>query len=165
MKLYTINNHLIDLTASHRDLGVIISDDIHWDIHYDNIISKAYKTLYFIRRSVSNSHSSKTKLKLYTSLVRPILMYCSQVWRPHKLKDTKCFEAVQRRASKYILHDYHSTYKERLISLRLLPLTLWFEYLDLTFLLKCLQNPSDHFFNIYDLYPIHLLKYSFLIFI
>ena len=77
-------------------------------------------------------------------------MYCSQVWRPHKLKDTKCFESVQRRATKYILHDYHSAYKERLISLHLLPLSLWFEYLDITFLINCLKNPSDHYFNIHD---------------
>ena len=80
-------------------------NDTQWDTHYDLIIFKAYKTQHFIRRSVSNSHSSHTKLKLHTSLVRPILMYCSQVWRPHKLKDTKCFETVQRRATKYILHD------------------------------------------------------------
>ena len=147
---YTINNHNIDFTTSHRDLGVMISNDTQWDTHYNLIISKAHKTLHFIRRSVSNSHSSHTKLNLYTSLVRPILMYCSQVWRPHKLKDTKCFESVQRRATKYILHDYHSAYKERLISLHLLPLSLWFEYLDITFLINCLKNPSDHYFNIHD---------------
>ena len=69
-------------------------------------------------------------------------MYCSQVWRPHKLKDTKCFETVQRRATKYILHDYHSAYKERIIS-------LYFYYGSNTWI-YCLQNPSDQYFNIHN---------------
>ena len=46
-------------------------------------------------------------------------------------------------------HISNYSYKDRLISLHLLPLSMWFEYLDITFLLKCLQSPSDHF-NIFD---------------
>ena len=54
-------------------------------------------------------------------------------------------ERVQRRATKFILHDFQSDYKNRLTNLHLLPLSLWFEYLDLTFLISSLQYSSDHF--------------------
>ena len=146
---YSINQSTIDLTPSYRDLGVLVSDDLRWNDHYSTIIAKAYKSMYYIRRSTSNSHSTHTKLSLYKSLVRPKLLYCSQVWRPHLMKDIRLFESVKRRATKFILQDYHSSYKDRLITLHLLPLSSWFEYLDITFLLKCLQFPPDHF-NIFD---------------
>ena len=38
--------------------------------------------------------------KLYKSLVRPILEYCSPVWCPHLKKDLNTLEKVQRRASR-----------------------------------------------------------------
>ena len=112
-------------------------------------VYKAYKLLYFIRRSTSNSHSFYTKLSLYKSLIWPKLLYCSQFWRPHRVKDINNFECVQRRATKFILQDYQSDYKLWLTTLNILPLSLWFEYLDFLFLLKCLQHPPDHF-NIFN---------------
>ena len=86
---YIINNHDIDNTPQHRDLGILLSNDILWEHNYADIISKAYKTFNFIRRSTTNSHSSHTKLSLYITLIRPKLLYCSQVWRPHRVKDIK----------------------------------------------------------------------------
>ena len=43
-----------------------------------------------------------------------------------------------------------SSYRDRLITLNLFPLSIWFEYLDITFLLNCLLNPPDHF-NIFNI--------------
>jgi len=44
-------------------------------------------------------------------------MYCSPVWRPHLMKDINNLELLQRRATKYILNDYASDYKTRLVKL------------------------------------------------
>ena len=112
-------------------------------------VYKAYKSLYFIHRSTSNSHSFYTRLSLYKSLIWPKLLCCSQVLCPHRVKDVNNFECVQRRGTKFILQDYQSDYKLRLTTLNILPLSLWFEYLDFLFLLKCLQHPPDHF-NIFN---------------
>ena len=142
---YSLNNSIIESTSLHKDLGILFSSDLSWADHYSVIISKAYKSLHFIRRSTSKSHSPHTKLSLYKSLTRPNISYCSQLWRPHKTKDIKLFERIQRRATKFISQDYKSDYKSRLNTLHLLPLSLWFEYLDITFLIKCLKDPSDHF--------------------
>lgn len=94
---------------------------------------------------MSNCISPPTKLAIFCSLIRPKLTYSSQVWRPHLSRDIKSLEKVQRQATKYILHDFSSSYKDRLTTLKLLPLSLWLEYLDISFLLNCLQNPQDHF--------------------
>ena len=53
-----------------------------------------------------------------------------QVWRPHLMKDILNLERIQRRATKYVLNDYTSCYKDRLINLRLLPLMYIFELQD-----------------------------------
>ena len=52
-----------------------------------NILSRTYKTRNLIRRSFSTGHSPQTKKILYLSLVYSQLTYCSQIWRPHLLKD------------------------------------------------------------------------------
>ena len=68
----------------------------------------------------SSSHHPPTVLKLYISLVRSQLMYCTQLWRPYLLKDIDNIERIQRRATKFILRDYASGYRSRLIKLKLL---------------------------------------------
>ena len=42
---YNIRGNPINTTHSHRDLGVIISDNLNWNIHHDAILTKAYGTL------------------------------------------------------------------------------------------------------------------------
>ena len=76
-----------------------------------------------MRRTFS-THCVYARKQLYLMLVRSQLLYCSQLWRPILLKDIVTLERLQRRASKFILNDYTSSYKSRLIQLSLLPLTL-----------------------------------------
>ena len=45
---------------------------------------------------------------------------------------------------RFILGNFHSSYKDRLIKLKLLPLSLSFEYLHILFLIKCV-NSRCHF--------------------
>ena len=78
-------------------------------------------------RITSTNIQSCGPLGLYVSMVRSQLLYCTQIWRPHLMKDILNIERVQCRATKYILNDYTSCYKTRLIKLKLLPLMYLFE--------------------------------------
>ncbi|MCY3929513.1 MAG: reverse transcriptase family protein [Acidobacteria bacterium] len=142
---YNIRGNSINTTHNHKDLGVIISDNLNWNIHHDAILGKAYRTLGLIRRTFSRTISTPAKVKLYTSLIRSQVLYCSPVWRPHLIKDIKKLEQLQRRATKYILNDYISDYKTRLTHLRLLPLMYIFEISDILFFIKNLKNPTKNF--------------------
>lgn len=119
------NYHIIDETiseqASFKDLGIIFSSDLSWRSHHQYILANVYKMLGLLKHVFSNSHFPPIKRKLYVCLVRSKLMFDSPVWRPH-LKDISVIGQLQCRATKYILREYTSTYKARLINLQLLPL-------------------------------------------
>ena len=55
----------------------------------------------------------------------------------------------------FILNDYSSNYRDRLIALHLLPLMYWLEYLDIVFLFTSLQNGSQDHFDIF-----HYVQFS-----
>ena len=86
-----------------------------------------------------------SKKGLYLSIVRSHLLYCSPLWQPYLIKDIILLERVQCRASKYILGDYSSNYKTRLIKLNLLPLMYIYELLDILFFIKSLKSPNNSF--------------------
>ena len=140
---YTVDDTVTPTPESHRELGVMVRGDLSWTDHYSYICSKAYSVLYMIRRSFSTV-DVVVKRRLYVSMVRSKLSYCSQLWRPNLKKDILALERVQRRATKYILEDYSSSYKDRLVSLSLLPLMYWLELNDVMYLVNALKNPSDN---------------------
>ena len=139
----------ISAKSTHRDLGVTASSDLTWSAHYNNVASRAYRTLGLLRRTFNSVQSVHAVKLLYTTMVRPQLMYCSQVWRPCYIKDIVKLEKVQRRATKYILGDWKSNYRQWLEKLQLLPLMSMFELNDIMFCVKSLKHPTDHF-NIND---------------
>uniref|UniRef100_A0A1X7TYV7 Reverse transcriptase domain-containing protein n=1 Tax=Amphimedon queenslandica TaxID=400682 RepID=A0A1X7TYV7_AMPQE len=127
-----------------RDLGVHFSSDLLWSNHITIVIAKAYKMLGFLKRSFSCNDITVRK-RLYVTLVRSLLSYGSQVWRPSLIRDIVNLERIQRRASKFILSDYKCTYKDRLIRLSLLPLAMYLEYLDISFMLRCYKDSGSNF--------------------
>ena len=146
---YSIDNNIVSSKFSHRDLGIIFSTNLSWSTHYESIISKAYRSFGLLRRVFSNIHFIKAKKDLYISIVRSNLLYCSPLWRPYLIKDILNLERIQRRASKYILGDYTSDYKTRLIKLNLLPLMYIYELLDILFFIKSYKSPINSF-NIFQ---------------
>ena len=146
---YTLNNCTLPIVESQRDLGVVISNNLCWTVQYQASIAKANKQLGLLKRTFGRSAAVETRKALYVTLVRSQLTYCSQIWRPYLVKDIIILEKVQRRSTKFILHNTNLTYKERLQSLNLLPLMMWYEVADVMFFLKEVKNPSQRF-NIFN---------------
>ena len=140
---YQIGNMEVKSTTSHRDLGINVTNSFSWSDHCNTILcQKAYRSLHLLRRTISG-----TKRRLYVSLVRSNLTYCSQLWRPYLLKDIQKIERVQRRATKYILNNYENDYKQRLIKLHLLPIMYFYELQDIMYLDKCIKDPPNNVAN------------------
>ena len=96
--------------------------------------------------------------KLYKSLVRPILEYCSPVWSAHLKKDIATLEKVQRRASRFALgtNANRMSYEDRLKRLKWPTLEKRRTLSSLTECYKAVNglngiNPHD-FFNFADKY-------------
>jgi len=133
----------ITLSFRNNAIRTLESVNLNCSTHHDIILSKAYKykTLGFIR-TLSPSIQPLTKTKLYVLLVRSQLTYCSPVWRPYLIKDINKLEHLQRRATKYVLNDFISDYKTRLLRLNLFPLMYIFEFSDIMFFYQI--NPKSN---------------------
>ena len=143
--VYSINSYEIQSDSQHKDLSVIVSSNLSWSNHIHYITTKAYKILGLLRHSFRNCSPVLSKKLLYISLVRSQLTYGSQVWRLYLLKDIDALEAVQRRSTKFILNDYTSDYKFRLLSLQLLPLMMLYELNDILLFVKSFKEPNVPF--------------------
>ena len=86
----------------------------------------------------------RSKLKhpqnsLYLAIVRPALGYATQAWSPRTIDLIRRIKRVQRRASKFILDLpflCEESYRDRLLSIDILPICYWHEFLDLVFFFK-----------------------------
>ena len=97
----------------------------------------------FLRRAATEITDIKIRRTLYLSIVRSTLGYATQVWSPQSIDLIMRTERIQRRATKFILKLQYvcgETYKDRLISLDLLPITYWHEFLDIMFFFKAVTR-------------------------
>jgi len=91
------HNCILEYVYSAKYLGVDISSDLLWDTHINRISKMSNNTLGFLRRNIK-IHSEV--------LVRPQLEYCSTVLCPFTDSNISKFEAVHRRAVRWVKHDY-----------------------------------------------------------
>ena len=115
---YSMNNTELSVTEEERDLGVLIDNKLDFGKHIKNIVGKANRVLGMIRVSFVCLNIPMF-LNMYTSLVRPLLEYCVQVWSPYKSKYIKLLEGVQRRATRLVPKLKNCTYDDRLKKLGL----------------------------------------------
>ena len=92
------------LTRSvHKNLGIVMSNDLSWNQHYEKIIPKAYRILGLLCCCFSQFESVWVCFFLYLSLVRSQVMYWSIFRRPNLIKDIIIVERIQRRVTKFII--------------------------------------------------------------
>ena len=97
-----INNSPLNRVFSFKYLGVLLSPFLSWSLHILTICSKAHKILGLIFRHFYHfsTRSPDTILRLYTSLVCPILEYCSPVWSPTSVSLSQSLDSIQSFAIK-----------------------------------------------------------------
>ena len=95
---YHLCGNQLKAVSEVKDLGIYITSNLSWSMQANKCANKANSVLGFIRRAMGPNNPELFS-KLYKSLVRPILEYCSPVWFPHLEKDSNTLEKVQRKAS------------------------------------------------------------------
>ena len=111
-----------------------VSSDLSWNCHVNNIPKKCNKLLGFIR-VVAGVKNPYVLLKLYQTLILPILDYCSPVWNVHKKCNVEKLEQIQHRATRMILCQRRGEqqYQDRLKTLKLTTLKTRRSYLSVSF--------------------------------
>lgn len=140
---YTIKDSPLECVTTECDLGVYVSDDLTWSHHVNEQTGRANKLLGYIKRNTRTIQDTTLRRLMYLTLVRPLFGYASQIWAPQSVNLIPCIERTQRRATKYILKlPFMSpvSHKERLKSLKLLPIAYWHEYLDMVFFFKLARS-------------------------
>jgi hypothetical protein len=110
---YTLGNSILKHSERERDLGVIIDKTMKFSEQVNSAVGKANSVLGMIKRNITCKNKNVIT-KLYKSLVRPILEYCVQVWRPHLRKDIDKMERVQHRATRMMEECKGLCYEDRL---------------------------------------------------
>ena len=138
---YMLGDSIIDYTMSEKDLGIIVTSNLHWKEHIDMLLSKASARLGLVKRSsffVNNVHRKRV---LYLAMVRSLFDHCDNIWRPTSPAGIERFEKIQKRAVKWIINKENRSisndeYLKILYELKLLPIGYKFLVSDLKFLHK-----------------------------
>ena len=128
----------ITCKSSVNDLGVVITNNLKWDSHINQRLSKAQQKLFFLKRNVPFSTNTKVKVSLYKSYILSILLYASNVWFSN-WPNCRKLEKMQRRALKWALNKKFFTdsdYNQSLIYNNLLPISFLLVRNDLLMLNK-----------------------------
>ena len=138
---YKLGTESLTRVDSEKDLGVITSSGLSWELQINCVISKANKMLGAPKRTCTQPTDMKARRTPHPTHVKSQLCYATEVRPPaNNIQLPKRIERVQRRATRWIMMSRRGelSYKERLLALDLLPLTPDREVKDLVFLHKAL---------------------------
>ena len=99
----TISNTNIEVVPSAKLLGVMISNDLKWNVHVEMICKKVAVSLYFLRQLKRAKVPANDLLSFYTTCIRPVAEYACPVFHtalPQYLSDQ--LERLQKRALRMI---------------------------------------------------------------
>ena len=104
---YHLNNIVLDNVNVIRDLGVLFDRRLTFSHHIEYCRNKALKVLGFIKRNSKDFSNINTIKLMYTSLVRPHLEFCTNLWSPYYKTYIDKLDSVQRKFLRYIAFKQH----------------------------------------------------------
>ena len=139
--VFKIGNNILEYKPVARDLGVLVDYHLTFSNHIAEITKKAHQRANLIFRCFNSNHIDSL-LKAFTTYVRPLLEYNSQIWSPITVNDNFKIEQVQKQFTKRLPGLSNLTYLQRLQTLGLDSLELRRLRLDLTLLYKIIFNKT-----------------------
>ena len=142
---YRLDSVYIEYVTSQVDLGVTLSNKLLWKEHCDKLVSKANSKLGLLMRTCHFTMDKKQKRTFYLTIVRSTFEHCSIIWHPKSPNQITKFEAIQKRAIKWIYGRKFDHYKDNEFfdkqkELDILPIKFKFFLNDLALFYKILNS-------------------------
>ena len=112
---FFLNGSPLELVSSFKYLGVLITSTLSWSLHIQSICRKSRKLIGLLFRHFYRYSSPAVLFKLYISLIRPHLEYCSSLWDPSSSAAISSLENVQYFALKLCSKNWSSSYSSLLL--------------------------------------------------
>ena len=136
---YEMNGEWLENIDHHRDLGLVVSNDLKFNHQALVARNKANRILGFISKNVSYKNKDVI-LKLFNAYIRPQLEYCQQARVQLNRADIDMLEGIQRKATRLIPQLRTLPYSERLKELNMFSLEQRFIRGDLIEVYKIINN-------------------------
>ena len=110
-----VNNEVIERVSNITLLGIRLNEQLTWHDHVEYMYKKANKRFFFLSQLKRTKLSSKEIVKVYLTLIRPVLEYACQAWHGG-LNDnqTQLLESLQQRVMKMVYPSL--TYDQAMIT-------------------------------------------------
>jgi len=138
---YRLAGEWLVSSPEEKDLGVLVDEKLNMSRQCVLAAQKANRILGCIKSSMA-SRLREGILPLYSTLMRPHLESCIQLWSPQHKKDMDVLEWVQRTAMKMIRGLEYLSYKDRLRELELFRLEKRRLWGDLITVFQYLKGPT-----------------------
>ena len=116
--LLSLKNKLVDRVDSFRLLGTLLSDDLKWTGHVNNVTSSCFGVLAILRK-IKNMTPQETKKSMVQNLVLSKLNFNDAVTYPLPMFLQERMQRVQNTAAGFVLNRYCS--EEDVLQLGWLP--------------------------------------------
>ena len=137
----SIDGNELEVVDEIRLLGIILRSDMKWISNTKNMIQKANKRLWILRRLKSLGAGTDDLVEVYTKQIRCVLELAVPAWQGGISQAERTdLERVQKSASHIILGDLYTSYKCALKDLNLDSLESRRNKLTLKFALKSEKN-------------------------
>ena len=133
----TIDNHELEVVDEIRLLGLILRSDMRWISNTNNMIAKANKRLWILRRLKNLGANQIDLVDVYIKQIRCVLELAAPAWQGGISQvEKQDLERIQKSACHIILGEFYESYKDALKLLELETLNVRRNRLALKFSLK-----------------------------
>ncbi|KER34093.1 hypothetical protein T265_00265 [Opisthorchis viverrini] len=136
-RVYHLNGQKLKSVSSIRDLGVQIRYDLKSKDHTSAVYKKSLRILWTLKRSFS-MWTEELVLKLYPTMIRPILEYGAPAFSPLTKDEARKLERVQHLVTKMVPSLRSLSYSERCRKLKLFTLEYRRLRIDLIYVFRVL---------------------------
>ena len=145
--VYYMRSDIIQRVHHIKDLGVIFTSSFSFNMHIDDVVSKSFRLLGFVKRTLNPFKDSSVILSMYSHLVRTKLEYCSFIWSPTTCGMSDKLERVQKKILNFMCFQLkvnaNLSYLEKCKYFNIQPLYIRRNISELVFVNKVFNNKID----------------------